>query len=152
MWESRVAAPRPYAEGQHFCLEKHTHVLYNEDYEMNKKAGYEGRQSPIALCRRDDLLTQHKYYAPIPILLEIPLFINTESGDLGPCAVLMAVWVNESCAAYFICPGSATARRGRKSLFPSGITVKGKYTHMDGALLAALFLGRSFCFFQGNKT
>lgn len=28
----------------------------------------------------------YKYHAPIPILLEIPLFSNTESGDLGPCA------------------------------------------------------------------
>ncbi len=39
----------------------------------------------------------------------------------------------------------------RKPLSPSGVTVKGKYTHMDGALLAALFLGRSFCFFREIK-
>lgn len=32
--------------------------------------------------------TQHKYYAPIPILLEIPFFINKESGNIGSCAVL----------------------------------------------------------------
>lgn len=149
MGESRVAAPRPYAERQHFCLEKHTHVLYNEDYEMNKK----GRTWRVAALhvpmQESQLLTQHKYYAPIPILLDFPLFINTESGDLGPCAVLMAVWVNESCAAYFICPGSAMARRGRKPLFPSGITVKGKYSTWTALFWPPCF-GTVFLFFSGR--
>ena len=47
------------------------------------------------LCRRYQLLTQHKYYAPIPILLEIILFINKESGNLGQCAVLYGGVGNE---------------------------------------------------------
>ena len=42
-----------------------------------------------------DLLTQHKYYAPIPILLDIPLFFNMKSGNLGQCAVLYGGVGNE---------------------------------------------------------
>lgn len=91
MWRCR--SPPVCGKLAFFSLEKHTHVLYNDVYEMNKKAGREGRPSHTPLCRRSELLTQHKYYAPIPILLDSAFIRNMKSGDLGPCAVLMAVWV-----------------------------------------------------------
>ena len=50
---------------------------------------------PHAPMQEQYLLTQHKYYAPIPILLEIILFINKESGNLGQCAVLYGGVGNE---------------------------------------------------------
>ena len=77
-WEKpRCRSPPVCGKAAFFSLEIHTHVLYNGEYEMNKKAGLKGLQPYQPLCRRYQLLTQHKYYAPTPILLEIPLFINT---------------------------------------------------------------------------
>lgn len=45
---------------------------------MNKKGRTERVAALSAPMQEMWLLTQHKYYAPIPILLEIPLFINKE--------------------------------------------------------------------------
>lgn len=58
----------------------------------------------------------------------------------------------KSCAACFICPGSAITQRGRKSLFPSGVTVKGKVHAHGRRFLAALFWDGLFIFFWGYKT
>ena len=43
-------------------------------------------------------------------------------------------------------PAVQSSRGGRKSLFPSEVTVKGKYMHMDGAFSAALFWDGLFIF------
>lgn len=41
---------------------------------------------------------------PIPILLEIILFINKESGDLDECAVLYDGVGKKSCAVFLFVP------------------------------------------------
>ena len=71
-----------------FSLEKHIHVLYNGEYEMNKKGRTERVAALSAPMQVPQPPTSINTMRPIPILLEIPLFINTESGDLGSCAVL----------------------------------------------------------------
>lgn len=48
---------------------------------MNKKAGLEKLQLFKPLCKR--IRSRTAYTAPIPILLDFPLFFNKESGDLG---------------------------------------------------------------------
>lgn len=58
----------------------------------------------------------------------------------------------KSCAACFICPGSAITQRGRKSLFPSGVTVKGKVHAHGRRFFGRPVSGRSFYFFRGYKT
>ena len=62
----------------------------------------------------------------------------------------MTVWVNEILRRLFIYPGSETTQRGRESLFPSGMTVKGKVHAHGRRFLAALFWAGLF--FQRYKT
>lgn len=79
--------------GREICLENPIAVQYNREYEINKKGRTERVAALSAPMQERRPPTQHKYYAPIPILLDFAFIRNIISSDLGECAVLTAVWV-----------------------------------------------------------
>ncbi|MCM1121576.1 MAG: hypothetical protein NC416_03225 [Eubacterium sp.] len=69
------------------------------------------------------LLTQHKYYAPIPILLDFASIRNIISGDLGSCAVLYGGVGNEILRRlFYLFRQCNKPRKGRRNIYITPLT------------------------------
>ena len=102
------------------CLEKHTPVRYNNNYEMNKKGRAERVAALSAPMQEGKLQHNMKYHAPIPILLDFFLFSNKEVSDLGPCVVLCGGVGQFPAPSFYLSRQCNKPLGSRKPLLPRG--------------------------------